>query len=696
VATDGQTNSDSLIISQSIAPGTVISGVQEQLIQFTVTDEGGMSTSCTSFINLVDDIPPTIVSCPDNQTEMFQGPFVVPDFASSITAFDNCYDNFDVELLQTPIAGEIIDTPGIYVITVMAVDPDGNITDCSFNLNLFASDEAVAVCEDFDVELDDVGQADILPFMVDGGSVAAEPFELTLDVNSFDCSMIGANFVTLTVTGSDGSSSSCSAAVTVMDVDAPLLICQDITVALNESDMVSIFTSSIVEFSVDNCGFADASLSQSDFTSADIGVNNVMLTLMDESGNVATCNAQVTVMDEDLPPVAVCQDAMVILNETGSVTILADAIDGGSSDDNSIVSIFIDPPTFDCSNIGLNDVLLTVEDTGGNASSCLSTVSVVDIINPVIDCVGEITLNVTPGEPVFIEPQTLVSAASDNCDVEVFTLSQYEFTEEDMGVNSVEVSVTDMSGNTSSCTAVVNVMTGLMPEFTCPGDISLMGDANCTLMVPDFQTETQAMNFCSDENLTYVQEPAPGTEIIGTTEVTMTVADVCGNTATCNFTLTVSGLLVSIENENGILSTDIMADNYQWYDCEGNPIPGENQASFTPTESGNYSVTVITNGCSGTSDCEEVIIAGLDDIVINYDLDLYPNPSNGLFNFMANSGETIFLTANIYNNLGQLILTKQILTNQLVTFDMQNESQGLYYIQIHGDYHMESRTFTIE
>ncbi|WP_220092301.1 hypothetical protein, partial [Aequorivita sp. CIP111184] len=75
---------------------------------------------------------------------------------------------------------------------------------------------------------------------------------------------------------------------------------------------------------------------------------------------------------------------------TGNVSITAADVDGGSSDACGIASRTIDVSSFDCSNVGTNNVVLTVTDNNGNVSTCTAVVTVEDTIAPIIACPANI------------------------------------------------------------------------------------------------------------------------------------------------------------------------------------------------------------------------------------------------------------------------------------------------------------------
>jgi len=59
-------------------------------------------------------------------------------------------------------------------------------------------------------------------------------------MTAFDCSHIGANTVTMTVTDGSGNSSTCTSTVTIEDNVAPTADCMDITIQLDASGVASI------------------------------------------------------------------------------------------------------------------------------------------------------------------------------------------------------------------------------------------------------------------------------------------------------------------------------------------------------------------------------------------------------------------------------------------------------------------------
>ena len=130
----------------------------------------------------------------------------------------------------------------------------------------------------------------------------------------------------------NGNVAFCSFTVTVTDDDAPIAVCQDITVMLDGAGMATIVPADVDGGSTDNCGITSLSIDIDTFTCADLGDNIVTLTATDGQGLSSSCTAIVTV-ENGVMPNAVCQDATVQLDAFGMVTITdASIFDGGSTD----------------------------------------------------------------------------------------------------------------------------------------------------------------------------------------------------------------------------------------------------------------------------------------------------------------------------------------------------------------------------
>src|SRR5690606_144313 len=162
------------------------------------------------------------------------------------------------------------------------LDGSGNTIDsCSMDITINDNEAPVANCAaPFTVQLDANGMASITAADVDNGSADNCAIASTsIDVTDFTCADVGPNTVTLTVTDVNGNSSTCTTVVTVEDNVAPTAGCQNITVFLDATGNVSIAAADVDGGSADACGIATTSIDITDFTCADLGPNNVTLTV---------------------------------------------------------------------------------------------------------------------------------------------------------------------------------------------------------------------------------------------------------------------------------------------------------------------------------------------------------------------------------------------------------------------------------
>jgi len=104
-----------------------------------------------------------------------------------------------------------------------------------------------------------------------------------------------------------------------------------------------------------------------------------------------------------------------------------------------------------------------------------------------------------------------------------------------LGANEITLKVTDPSGQSSTDTVLVTIVDTLPPAGSCPDAITASADLSGQAAVPDLATKVNATDNCTPAgDLVISQEPAAGTIVgTGSYQITITVADACGNTAHC-------------------------------------------------------------------------------------------------------------------------------------------------------------------
>ncbi|MBP9150788.1 MAG: T9SS type A sorting domain-containing protein, partial [Flavobacteriales bacterium] len=127
---------------------------------------------------------------------------------------------------------------------------------------------------------------------------------------------------------------------------------------------------------------------------------------------------------------------------------------------------------------------------------------------------------------------------------------------------------------------------------------------------------------------------------------------------------------------------------YQWY-FNGLPLPGQTGSTITPAVSGNYSVIGWdSNGCFGTSFNVEFTFTGIADANLDYDINIYPNPTRNQFTLEVDFGKQITGTISLSDITGRAILNPEKLKDVSRIkrqFNIENLGAGIYYLKLTTD-----------
>src|SRR5439155_19195463 len=203
--------------------------------------------------------------------------------------------------------------------------------------------------------------------------------------------------------------------------------------------------------------------------------------------------------------------------------------------------------------LGTNEVVLTVLDNHSASSSCSATVTVIDTTAPIIGrCAAALTASATANCQAAVPDFTGAVTASDNCTAAgALAISQDPAagTLVGLGTNTVVITATDASGNSSPCATQFIVQDSTRPTITCPDNIVTPVPAPQTTVVVIFDTPLAGDN-CSTPTVA-CDPPSGSTFSLGTRPVVCTATDDAGNTRSCTFTVTV--------NQTGVSATGRLA-----------------------------------------------------------------------------------------------------------------------------------------
>ncbi|MEM6966726.1 MAG: T9SS type A sorting domain-containing protein, partial [Bacteroidota bacterium] len=399
-------------------------------------------------------------------------------------------------------------------------------------------------------------------------------------------------------------------------------------------------------------------------------------------------------------PTAIGQDITVSLGTNGTATITPMMIDDGSTDECSMVNLSVDISSFDCSNVGVNPVMLTVTDAANNQSTTTVSVTVIDDTPPTIVCPTDIVVDactsiVTYGAPIV----------ADNCGAVTFDISgpltgsTFPF-----GETTITITATDDSGNETTCDFVINIEHTLTSDIVgtdspCAGDNLGMASVNAQGSNPNF-TYAWSNNATGTE----IDNLAPGT-------YTVTITDDLGCTTTSSVEINEPDpLAITIDNitdetgagaNDGGIEVTIVGGVPPYatsWTLDGNEISQEEDP--TQLAGGMYILTITdANGCAViTAEVTVGIMVSNDDLLLEKNIRLYPNPTEeNLFLDFDLLGVFDFKII-IQDAIGNVLLENEVenISNDKIEMDVTDFTNGMYFIQVQTEEHVWLRKFIVQ
>ena len=264
------------------------------------------------------------------------------------------------------------------------------------------------------------------------------------------------------------------------------------------------------------------------------GVTTVYVTATDQAGNTSSCDFDVTVTDNEDPDVT-CPANITVNNDAGKCYAVV-TFDLTATDNCGIASVVPDHASGSQFPVGTTTVNVTATDVHGRTDQCSFTVTVNDAENPVVTCPSNIVVGNDPGE--CFAAVTFNPSATDNCGVAGVVSVPVSGSEFPIGTTTVNVTATDIHGNTAPCSFTVTVNDTEDPQITCPGNMTVPNESGlCGAHVTFAAT---ASDNCGDPSVVYTPLSSGDLFPVGTTTVTATATDSHGRTAQCTFDVTVN------------------------------------------------------------------------------------------------------------------------------------------------------------
>ncbi|MBK9329267.1 MAG: HYR domain-containing protein [Sphingobacteriales bacterium] len=505
------------------------------VVTWTVTDVNGNTSTCETSVYVYDDELP-VAAC-KNVTLQLNGASFVSITPSTIDngSTDNCtLVTGNSAVSQTTFTCSNV---GLNTVTLTVIDNSGNTGTCNAAVTIVDNVAPNAICQNITVPLDANGNVTITAAQVNNGSNDACGIQSTsLNVSTFSCANLGSgNTVVLTVSDNSGNASTCSASVTIIDNIKPTAVCNNFTVALDNSGNATATGLDFSGASTDNCGITSRVVNPNSFTCSNLGTSPVTVILSDLSGNSEFCFASVTVVD-NIAPVITCPANIAVNTDAGQCGALVTF--AASATDNCTVSSLVQTGGAASGTqfpVGSSAISFKATDQSGNTSTCSFTISVTDAEAPSAVC-QNVTVALDNAGNGSTTAAAVNNGSSDACGIQSLALSTTAFTCANVGANAVVLTVTDNNGNTSTCGATVTVQDNVAPVAVCQNVTVILVGANGSTTAA--AVNNGSSDACGVAGLS-LSTTSFGCANVGANAVLLTVTDVNGNTSTCGATVTV-------------------------------------------------------------------------------------------------------------------------------------------------------------
>ena len=596
--------------------------VGSTVVVWTVTDIHDNSSTCAQTIEISDDEIP-VVSCPADITHTADSSYCSYTVdAGTATATDNCEVSHVDGVRSDALALDAPYPVGTTTIEWTATDIHGNVSvPCTQTIVVTDNEKPSIACASDQTQTADAGVCNagvkvISPETGDNCAVSTVVNDYNNGPNASGTYIVGSTVVVWTVTDIHGNTNSCSQTITVTDDEVPSISCAADQTQTADGGVCNAAVTVTGPATGDNCAVATV---VNDYTGTsdasgtyNVGTTVVLWTVTDASGNTNTCTQTIIVTDNEVPSITCASNQTQTAD--GGVCNAAVTVVAPATGDNCAVATVVNDHTgtSDASgtyNVGTTAVVWTVTDIHANSSSCTQTITVTDDEKPSISCAADQTQTADGG--VCNAAVTVVSpATNDNCAVATVTNSFTGTSDAsgtyNVGTTAVIWTVTDIHGNSSSCTQTITVTDDEKPSISCAANQTQTADAGVcnaavTVVAPSTADNCAVAGVINNYTNT---SSANGTYPVGTTIITWTVTDAHSNTASCSQTVTVT------DDEKPSIAC--AANQTQTADAH---LCSAAVTVTGPATADNCAVQSVVNGRTGTSDASGVYPVGSTVVV---------------------------------------------------------------------------------
>ena len=327
--------------------------------------------------------------------------------------------------------------------------------------------------------------------------------------------------------------------------------------------------------------------------------------------------------------------------------------------------------------------LLTIKatDSAGNADSCSFDVFIDDTLAPVANC-RNVTVVLNSSGEANLSFFQVDNNSTDGCGIAFYQLSQSNFDCSDIGVQVVDLYVTDFEFNVGSCSSQVMVVdTGIhldLPPDTilCDGAQLLLdaGQASAYQWTTGDTTQIISVNSAGNYGVTVTSLSGSGCTLADSLGV------ITGNSPSAAFSFSLGSgahALDFLDLSSGSI------DSHLWSFGDGDTSTALNP-SHQYAGGGTYTICLSVAGvCGFDSICQTTTVVGLD---LGYaglrDLLLAPNPSSGLAWLTAREGLTMPLALALYDMRGRQVMALEMdPAGGRKALNLEALGKGIYFLR---------------
>ncbi|MEO0403381.1 MAG: HYR domain-containing protein, partial [Bacteroidota bacterium] len=525
-------------LTQIPAPWTLMTSTGIQEITFVLEDDLGNSTSCSVDLSVRDFNNPVQIT-PSNQTIVLEDgecAFTLESW-SQIIEFDDCTD---ISFWSGTSIGDSFGA-GTHLINGQVLDDFGQPANFSINLEVVDTTSPTIDCQAETVQIQT--NADCSWSWPDWEDYFTyfDPCGATVSIAAPVESSPGQYTVFVEVSDLYHAVS-CEIQAVLVDNIAPVILdCpEDQTLEMEMSCQAQLPDYTVSLNATDNCTDPD-DLQVTQTPAAGTWIEQtttVILSVVDESGQEASCNFEVMLSDTEAPQIQTCANDFVI-QYTNCDAFMPDVTGEVTATDNCSWNVSQSISVGSALDIGIHDLEIQVVDAQNNTSTCNVQVNVVDAASPILSVIAMANYITNSGCNYQVDAIESYVDITD-CSVFVASMEPEEGGLLPVGIHDFIVNVEDEHGNPSMVEFTIEVEgTSILDITNCPMDQQVQLNEDCEFELPNFLTSLLASGACG-EDVVWTQTPAPGTLYDEATNVEVIIeATITGQIDQCSFMVTI-------------------------------------------------------------------------------------------------------------------------------------------------------------